>query len=80
MRNRGALWEIGWECCPLTGLFKLAPRQGVASTSQSPQGLSLAVGKSVSPGVRSGGQGRGDLRVLEVAQCKGGAEGLFTHP
>lgn len=33
----------------------------MTSTSQSPQGLSLGVGKTATPGVRSGGQDRGAL-------------------
>lgn len=52
------------------------------SNSQSPLSPSLAAGESVSPGVRSGGQGWGGA-PLEVAQYKGGVEGIedemFTH-
>ena len=52
------------------------------SNSQSTLSPSLATGESVSPGVRSGGQGWGGA-PLEVAQYKGGAEGvedeMFTH-
>lgn len=38
VRNRRALWEIGWECCPLTGLLKLAPRQGGGLDLSVPSG------------------------------------------